>query len=75
MKLIVTNRFSIIVGSHVHNLSGTGVVWLEVGDHIDAQDVASPECYNVWITTTNGTRGKIECGSWKNLIGDRCIIA
>jgi len=75
MKLIVKRPFFIIIGSHVHNLMGTGVRNLEIGEEIEVEDSFS---LNVWITTKDGIRGKIECGTWHNLIkngrAEKCQI-
>lgn len=64
-KLIIQRSFYIITGSHVHNHNGTGIKNLEVGEEVIAEDSFSS---NVWLTTKDGTRGKIECGSYLNLI-------
>lgn len=69
MRLCVQKPFHIVTGSHVHNLGGTGLRKLLVGEIIEAQDTISMSS-NVWITTADGERGKIECGSYKNLIED-----
>lgn len=74
MKLTVIAPFNIITGSHAHNLGGTGYRTVAVGEVIDAQDVLNPESSNVWITTADGERGKIECGSWKNRLGENWVI-
>ena len=68
--LVVRSPFNIVVGSHVHNLGGTGVRTLQVGEVFEAKDTISMSS-NVWITTSDGVRGKIECGNWRNLVPDR----
>ena len=65
IKLVIKKPFSIITGSHVHNLNGTGSRKLEIGEEVIAEDT---ESCNVWLTTKDGIRGKIECGSYENLI-------
>jgi hypothetical protein len=42
---------------------------LNIGDIVDAQEPTTWTS-NVWITTANGERGKIECGSVENLFKD-----
>jgi hypothetical protein len=70
MKLRVKQAFHIITGSHVHNLGGTGFRELKPGEIVDAVEPTTWTS-NVWITTADGTRGKIECGSVNNLIPER----
>jgi hypothetical protein len=69
MKIKVKKPFGIIVGSHTQNLGGTGIRVLNIGDIVDAQEPTTWTS-NVWITTANGERGKIECGSVENLFKD-----
>ena len=69
MKLAILKPFGIVTGSHVHNLGGTGVRMLTVGEIVDAVEPRTLTS-NVWITTQDGCRGKIECGSIHNLFRD-----
>jgi len=68
-KLVIKKPFSIITGSHVHNLSGTGRRHLKIGEEVTAVDTCSLSS-NVWLTTQDGVCGKIECGTYLNLIKD-----
>ena len=72
MKVTVTKPFLIITGSHTQNLGGTGYRELQVGEVVDAVEPTTWTS-NVWITTEDGTRGKIECGSVENLIKDNRV--
>ena len=75
MKIIVLKPFSIVTGSHVHNLGGTGFRDLKTGEVVDAKEPTTWTS-NVWITTADGERGKIECGTVENLFRDgRAAIA
>jgi hypothetical protein len=69
MKIRVTRPFDIITGSHTQNLGGTGCRELKVGEIVDAKEPTTWTS-NVWITTEDGVRGKIECGSVQSLLGD-----
>ena len=73
MKLKITKPFHIVTGSHIHNLSGTGYKLLAVGEIVDVRDTMDPESSNVWITTSDGERGKLECGTWRNLLDGRAV--
>ena len=66
MKIRVTKPFDIIIGSHTQNLGGTGIRELKVGEIVDAKEPTTWTS-NVWITTEDGVRGTIECGSVDNL--------
>jgi hypothetical protein len=67
IKLVIKKPFSIITGSHVRNLNGTGSRKLEIGEEVIAED--SYSC-TVWLTTKDNVRGNIECGTYENLIKD-----
>ena len=69
MKIIVLKPFSIVTGSHVRNLGGTGFRELKPSEVVDAVEPPTWTS-NVWITTLDGERGKIECGTVENLIRD-----
>jgi hypothetical protein len=72
MKVTVIKPFHIITGSHTQNLGGTGYRELKAGEIVDAKEPTTWTS-NVWITTEDGTRGKIECGSVENLFKDNQV--
>jgi hypothetical protein len=67
MKIKIVKPFHIITGSHTQNLGGTGYRELRTGEIVEAKEPTTWTS-NVWITTEDNTRGKIECGSVNNLV-------
>ena len=67
-KYAVLTSVRLTFGSHTQNLSGTHSQTYGPGSILTLDSDPEGHC-NVWFSDEDGNRGKIECGSARNLVG------